>query len=399
LAFPEIVNNTICNNQASGPYGGLGGGIFCDSFSSPRISNNVIYQNQADQGGAVYCGGYGEVMPGIVGNTMTGNRAADGAGIYSDSASPSISNNIIAFNDSGVCGNVDMWNNCVYGNSGYDYKDASPGVDDISIDPRLVSVPTANFHLSAGSPCINAGYNSSYGLATEDVDGEPRIRGGAVDIGVDEAIVTSVPIASIIGAKSASDNSWLDIRGAVISAVFATPDDRDAFYIETLTRVSGIRVQKPGHNLSQGAITNVEGVIRTNANGERYIHPCAIGGSGTGNIDPIGMANRAVGGGACGLQADVIGGFGLNNIGLLVKTWGTVTYAEYNFFYLDDGSKAWDGSGYAGVKVYGTVPVAYGEEAVGRFVSVVGASSCGKTATGLARVIRTRSDGDVFVLR
>lgn len=39
----------------------------------------------------------------------------------------------------------------------------------------------------------------------------------------------------------------------------------------------------------------------------------------------------------------------LNNIGLLVSTTGKVTHTDTGYFYLDDGSKLYNGSGCTGV--------------------------------------------------
>jgi hypothetical protein len=54
-------------------------------------------------------------------------------------------------------------------------------------DPRLVSLALRNLHLQAGSPAIGTGLVPAGGLAGRfDVDHQPRLRGGAIDIGADE---------------------------------------------------------------------------------------------------------------------------------------------------------------------------------------------------------------------
>ena len=65
-------------------------------------------------------------------------------------------------------------------------------------------------------------------------------------------------------------------------------------------------------------------------------------------IEPVAMNHKAIGGGAIvgtptkGVEA----GKGVNNIGLLIKTWGKVTYKDPGsaFFYFDDGSGIKDGA-------------------------------------------------------
>lgn len=64
-------------------------------------------------------------------------------------------------------------------------------------------------------------------------------------------------------------------------------------------------------------------------------------------IEPLAMGNKALGGARFNTNtAGVEGGVGLNNIGLLVRSWGTVTYVNETskFFYIDDGANLLDGS-------------------------------------------------------
>lgn len=62
---------------------------------------------------------------------------------------------------------------------------------------------------------------------------------------------------------------------------------------------------------------------------------------------PLAMNNKTLGGGALNANTPgVTDGTGLNNIGLLVKTCGKVTYVDdtNKFFYIDDGSGIKDGT-------------------------------------------------------
>jgi hypothetical protein len=64
-------------------------------------------------------------------------------------------------------------------------------------------------------------------------------------------------------------------------------------------------------------------------------------------VQPVAMSNRAVGGAALNSYTPgVENGAGANNVGLLIKTWGRVTWvdAANKFFYIDDGSALKDGS-------------------------------------------------------
>jgi len=101
-------------------------------------------------------------------------------------------------------------------------------------------------------------------------------------------------------------------------------------------------------------------------------------------IKPVMMSNRAVGGGQLNeYTPGVAGGLGLNNIGLLVRTWGKVTYvdAAQKFFYINDGSNLNDMSGIHGavglrVSYAGLAPgVTFTPPSVGELVAITGISS------------------------
>lgn len=196
-SFSTITNNTIAANR--------GGGVYC-SDSSPTITNNMICGNWSVRGGGIYC--FGSSSPSITNNTITGNDAQDGGAIYY-SSSPTITNTIIAFNSSGVRGGdaAILRSNCVYGNTAYDYSVvANPtGTDgSISVDPGFIRPPSpgadgqwatadddaGNLHLKIGSPCIDAGNNSTVpeGILT-DLEGRLRFFNDAtaLDSGVGTA--------------------------------------------------------------------------------------------------------------------------------------------------------------------------------------------------------------------
>jgi hypothetical protein len=64
------------------------------------------------------------------------------------------------------------------------YGSYNYGINNFTNAPLFVN-PTNNFHLQPSSPCINAGKNI-YASGTNDLDGNPRIAGGTVDIGAYE---------------------------------------------------------------------------------------------------------------------------------------------------------------------------------------------------------------------
>ncbi len=188
---PMIVNNTISENTAPD-----GGGVYCFR-SSPQIANSVIAANNAAtaQGGGILCESCS--APRITNCTIAANTApAGGGGISCDSSSsPVIVNTIVAFNSSGIYaprGSSPVLRfNCVYGNTAYNYSPppGPPGkaYGNISADPRFAADPTTgNVHLTGASPCINAGDPAGNYTGQTDIDGEPRVCYGRVDIGADE---------------------------------------------------------------------------------------------------------------------------------------------------------------------------------------------------------------------
>ncbi len=176
---PAISGNTIGQNSA----GKRGGGILC-ALSSPTISNNLIIANWVYalfgglDGGGVYCDSHSS--PIITNNTVVDNSAAEsgaGGGIYcEEEATPTIENCII-------WGNGDDLEGC--SGTYCCIEDHDEGEGNIHDDPLLVTGPFGEYYLHPESPCIDAGSQSSAmaGLSdrTTQADGSPDT--GTVDMG------------------------------------------------------------------------------------------------------------------------------------------------------------------------------------------------------------------------
>jgi uncharacterized repeat protein (TIGR01451 family) len=152
---------------------------------SPTIQNNIFFRNSVCFGGGIF---NGSGSPLIQNNTFTGNTANLGGGGLLVGGSPILRNNIIVDNWSGLqvydSGTPTIDFNDVWNNHGGDYSGIIPGPHDISADPAWVDPANGDFHLSSGSPCINAG--DPVNFPATDIDGDPRPLGSASDIGVDE---------------------------------------------------------------------------------------------------------------------------------------------------------------------------------------------------------------------
>ena len=181
---------------------------------------------------------------------------------------------------------------------------------------------------------------------------------------------------SIVDAKLAANGNPVSITGAIITATGG-----NSFYIEADDRSSGISVQKNAHGLKAGMRANITGTVETDGDQERYIAASTAIENGSGNLLPIALSNRDLGGSdlhstvAGGGQRGVLGGVGLNNVGLLVRIRGRVTYGGYGYFYIDDGAGLLDGSGHQGVLVLGYMPLCSEMDPVGWYVEVTGISS------------------------
>ena len=152
-----------------------------------------------------------------------------------------------------------------------------------------------------------------------------------------------------VNVKIMPDGSNVNLSGKIVSAVYD-----GMFYIEETDRAWGVAVAG-GASVAEGDVVSILGTMST-IEGERVVSASsvAVAGNGENVPGPVSMPCRSLGGGPYGLYTPgVLGGMGLNNVGLLVRCAGRVTGVapDQTFFYIDDGSSQEDGSGYAGVRV------------------------------------------------
>jgi len=203
-AGAAIVNNLIQNNQ--------GNGISMENGSDSQIVQNLIAHNAGDGINALVPDG----TPGplAINNTIVENGGA-GINEYGFISSCEIINNIVIGNPAL---NVSFLNttpsfptiqfNDFYSAEGNLYEGGFVtnlnGVDgNISTNPFFACLPGGDFHLLAGSPCIDAGTNGAPGLISVDFDGNPRVLAGKsndtaiVDMGAYEFNPASPPTPCI----------------------------------------------------------------------------------------------------------------------------------------------------------------------------------------------------------
>lgn len=166
------------------------------------------------------------------------------------------------------------------------------------------------------------------------------------------------------------------------------------FYMQNADRTSAIRVVSTSAAAVEGKTVTVLGTISTLPTGEKQIVAQVVGTGSQGQVRPLAMAAKSVGGIAEPGVPGAYGAVGANNVGLLVKLCGKVTHIGSNYIYVDDGSGASDGSGHRGIKVsLGSVtpppPHSY--------VAVTGVAGLESISGHNAAVILVSSDQDLTV--
>ncbi len=212
---------------------------------------------------------------------------------------------------------------------------------------------------------------------------------------VDDFVLAEIASIDLASAKLARDASEVLISDAIVTAV---PAQVGAYYVEKQNRTCGIRVES-ADTVAVGSKVTVIGGIATNPNGERVVKNARILSAVSSNpLYPIGMTCASVGGsdylGVYNIgQRGVVGGFGPNNIGLLVRVWGRVRAFQDAFgrttYYVNDGSLPEPG---LKLDLSNLIPP-YNNS----FALITGISTCEVSGSGLTRLLRPRSQMDLQI--
>ena len=190
-----VSSPTVTNCAFSADTADFGGGMFNDFVSSPTVTHCTFSDNTADvRGGGMY---NFVSTPTVTNCTFSGNSAADGAGMANDNSNSTVTNCTFAGNAAGSGGgshnlssSLTVINCVIWGNSPdqlfdepasttavlfSDIQGGWPGIGNIDADPLFVDPDNDDYHLSAGSPCIDAGDNTAVPKEiVTDLDGNPR---------------------------------------------------------------------------------------------------------------------------------------------------------------------------------------------------------------------------------
>ena len=237
IGYTLLSNNIFIGNLVGDPPSGStpignGGGAYCTSTdtNSTIISGNTFQQNSASLGGGLYVSGPAITIVDnlAVMNTAT-NTTSKGGGIWVNPTSTlNMVNNTIYGNSSlGTGGGVaviiagtsellNVYNNIIWGNTAtvsggdvwlsgtgqkkiFSNNDADNlyGVWDlaqnnIDLSPKFFDPVNGDFHIQTTSPCRSVGTITAPSLPSTDLEGNPRMVNGLVDIGCYQ-FTTTVP--------------------------------------------------------------------------------------------------------------------------------------------------------------------------------------------------------------
>ncbi|MFN2283536.1 MAG: InlB B-repeat-containing protein, partial [Anaerolineae bacterium] len=206
---PTLTNVVFRGNQAT-----WGGGLIvwgASETNTPKLSNVLFSGNQAIRGGGMALANtVGGPRLSLTNVTFSSNRADQGGGILTTQGALTLTN-VILWGNTAITGTqmymvatdtvlnttlIQSSTNAIYDPDGT--LTYGPGI--LTDDPQFVNPITAtvapttlgDYHLQMSSPAIDAGDNAAVAGITTDLDGNPRILGGTVDLGPYEALTTNV---------------------------------------------------------------------------------------------------------------------------------------------------------------------------------------------------------------
>jgi len=231
LGCDEVTNCVISGNSANQNGGGI---LNCFAPANCVISGNSAGQN----GGGICC----EYQSMITSCTLSGNAATGGfgGGIYAYRYGGFTATNSIVWGNTDSSGTIETAQigggepylvtfSCIQDEDPDDANIPFGGEDNNNIDdnPMFSRDPNhggdgwgvgnnddfGDLHLQSGSPCINSGDPLIYiGPDSVDIDGQPRVMGGIVDMGADEFLISTIVVTKPKGWEVWASGSRHEIK-------------------------------------------------------------------------------------------------------------------------------------------------------------------------------------------
>jgi len=236
--------NTLSNCMVTFNSSGQGGGVASSTANNCLLAGNGTTNNiGGTTGGAAYLGTLNNCT--LVGNFSKTLGAANGC---------TLNNSIIFYNINGFYADCYM---CRLTNCCTTLGNGNPTLPNNSISnaPVFVDMAHGNYRLQIGSPGINAGTNI-YAPSGTDLDGNPRIVGGTVDMGAYENQNTNpVHYVNMTSTNPVSPyTNWMTAATNIQDAVSAAQDGEFVVVSNGIYKFGGAPVYGPETN--RVALTN-----------------------------------------------------------------------------------------------------------------------------------------------
>ncbi|MFC2138848.1 sugar-binding protein, partial [Bacteroidota bacterium] len=194
-----IIKNSVLSNNSAGN----DGGAIENCCENIIIENCKFISNSANRGGAILSHGQCDIKNSLISNNNSDAITGRNFQIY-NSTIINNQNNAFGLWENCVLRNCIIWNNS--DNYGFDdiqyslIEGGYSGTGNINTDPLFIDPDNEDYHLQKSSPCINTGTPDTSGLniPATDLDGNPRIYEGRIDMGAYEATDTFIIPANTI---------------------------------------------------------------------------------------------------------------------------------------------------------------------------------------------------------
>lgn len=241
-----VLNSRIAGNNGRGVY----------LLDGTRLSGSIVYGNRYDgNGGGVWMRGSVIENCVIAGNACTNN----GGGVYvesftnrivnctiADNVASNLGGGVYCYRDVSNINTVIMYNRAGVAASSNYYNDGfgiqymaccsapippgSAGNMNFVGDPRFADAAGVDYHLTAGSACINGGF-TPLAAGDEDCEGVQRVISGIVDVGAHEYVPLLVPASPVHYVDGNGGNVWPYTNAAAaartVQAALDTADNGD----------------------------------------------------------------------------------------------------------------------------------------------------------------------------